>query len=862
MRDHDYSSASLFLAEYFGSTTTHNVEIRALPNERGAGRAAPLFTRDPADIEVHCQRWDAIGRALYFGIATRRIGVGSGTRENLAELTALWVDIDCLKLGLDKALVALALKTKLFMAPSLIIDSGYGIHAYWLLREALDIRLEAPGAANLEADILAALKQLAGIAAGDMAVCDLARIMRLPGTHNTKQGELRRCSVLEASWQRYEWQEVQEWLDWQKPVLEAPGGSASGSGRRPTERAESNAFLKYAATAGIKPPIDVGARLAAMEYLGVGDSGIHQTQLHVSASLVRHGHADEDIVALLMAATHEAVGLAGAHWNWQREEQNVRQMIRSAREKFGHAEPAEPASEPVADSELPEAEVINLGEQRRARGRPRKDPASPTARESLIAKCGEAVIAWWRDTYGQMAVIDALAYTYANGVWISWEKGDHHTLKCGVQGVLMAAQIDPKTQLLNAVYRYVLEHPSLNFATVAWDSHGVIVCQDGTLMPQADGTWKTVAHSPDHWATSRVEVRIADMRQGCPKWLEFLGSCFSDLELVECIKVISTLQEWFGAATVKRKPRELRKALWLHGESRTGKTRILEVLRLLCGEPSCALKLKGLGQQFGPSALLGKRAWIADDAVGSADEIDDAAYKVVVTGEAFTTDVKNAAHATARLDIPVAFSSNLLPRVKDQSDGVFNRSILLQMRVVRGEEETAGKPLIEDIVRVSELAGVFAWALDGWAVLKARGRFQPPVSMRDAATAFRDANNPAMAWARVALSVNPLSMVDRRDLYASFKAWFSAEYGEGQKTPSQKSLTIALSQALPVGQHVRDGYRMMTGVKMTEIGLRLRDDCPHAFGDNVGSGRPSSDVNQPAPLRSSAGMPAMPKACE
>src|SRR4030095_14629121 len=110
--------------------------------------------------------------------------------------------------------------------------SGYGIHAYWLLREALDIRLDLPGAAELEAGILAALKQLAGVVCGDVAVCDLARIMRLPATHNTKRGELVPCAVLppasEARWPRYEYSEILDWLHWRKAGFAAPprGGGA------------------------------------------------------------------------------------------------------------------------------------------------------------------------------------------------------------------------------------------------------------------------------------------------------------------------------------------------------------------------------------------------------------------------------------------------------------------------------------------------------------------------------------------------------------------------------------------------------------------------------------------------------------
>jgi hypothetical protein len=200
--------------------------------------------------------------------------------------------------------------------------------------------------------------------------------------------------------------------------------------------------------------------------------------------------------------------------------------------------------------------------------------------------------------------------------------------------------------------------------------------------------------------------------------------------------------------------------------------------------------------------------------------------------------------------MPVAFSSNALPRVKDQSDAVFNRSILIPMHVVRSEEETAGKPMIEDIVRTSEMASVFAWGLEGWTRLVQRGRFEQPESMRDAGDAFKDANNAALAWAKIGLAVDPFYMVDRRDLYASFKGWHITEYGTDARVPSQKILLNGLRDGLNVGHHTRTkhgGIRFLPGVRLTEEGLAFREDCPRSpGGGDPHSGCPLSQVNQPS----------------
>ena len=56
-----------------------------------------------------------------------------------------------------------------------------------------------------------------------------------------------------------------------------------------------------------------------MVYGGSGDSGIHATQLSVSASLLSRGHSEDEVVALLLEATARAAGELGERWNWQRE---------------------------------------------------------------------------------------------------------------------------------------------------------------------------------------------------------------------------------------------------------------------------------------------------------------------------------------------------------------------------------------------------------------------------------------------------------------------------------------------------------------------------------------------------------------
>jgi hypothetical protein len=75
-------------------------------------------------------------------------------------------------------------------------------------------------------------------------------------------------------------------------------------------------------------PVDVDARLAAMEWQGAGDSSIHLTQLHVTAALTSAGEPVTETVEKVLAATRAvAVGDPDhGKWNWGMERRELERM--------------------------------------------------------------------------------------------------------------------------------------------------------------------------------------------------------------------------------------------------------------------------------------------------------------------------------------------------------------------------------------------------------------------------------------------------------------------------------------------------------------------------------------------------------
>jgi hypothetical protein len=156
-----------------------------------------LEVRYLADGEKPVQRWyrprevpldklqagNQVGRNVYFGVGLRR--KRGGKKGDVLGIPALWADLDGKDFsgGKPEALAALD-RLPSDLSPSLVLDSGHGIHAYWLLEPT--VALNGSGETERVEGILRGLAQHLG---GDPAVADVARIMRLPGFLNVKDPE-------------------------------------------------------------------------------------------------------------------------------------------------------------------------------------------------------------------------------------------------------------------------------------------------------------------------------------------------------------------------------------------------------------------------------------------------------------------------------------------------------------------------------------------------------------------------------------------------------------------------------------------------------------------------------------------------
>jgi P4 family phage/plasmid primase-like protien len=839
-----------FIKSVFGSTSEAPVFVCSLPNEDAPpDKERKVSTRDLSDIVRFVAKWDRKGRSLYFCVGT--INGGHRNKESVAETVCLHADIDLKDISESRADVEKVL-TNLELPPSIVVFSGNGLHAYWLFKEA---------SIGERDRIESALKLLADLLAGDRAVTHPAALMRLPGSHNTKRDAWTDVEVLTLSERRYELDDLEEWLARSSPKIlrkERPRSQPS---------AEDNPFLKAAADLSFKPSIDVEKRLSLMMYMGGGDASIHSTQLAVSASLLNAGHEIEEVVDIIKAATQAAAGPYGANWNWRKEEKNIRTMCQTWRKKHPITSQSPPITTPAKPQPaMPSptsggqatAAVVNLAEARAAKTKPAKKKKEGAEATTVVA---DGVIEAIRQAGQDILLSEGEVWIYAQGIWHVMTPADQQWIMTLIQEGFETLNEPLKTTSLNASYKRICEHPKLYKREVEWADGGVVVCQNGVLNL---ATKQFGQHSPQHYARRKIGAGYKP-GENCPKFVSLLTSMFADRE--DATEFAQLIQAWAGAAlAIGQLSREERKALILVGPSRTGKTELSRIIRLLIGDPIATPSVAEISERFGLSSLYDAAAWIRDDAINEGDDLDPQRFKTIVTGEPIDIERKHKpAVSGVELALPVLLTTNSLPKARDKSDAIFNRSLVLEMTNIVSEQsahdmrQSLGVPKgssIGQFIFNNESAGILNWALEGLSNLVERGSYDIPESVRTAIQRFKDDNNPVGEWARTAIVKAPHGRVSRADIMCAYHGWQREQDGDEARAFGARAFFPRLRSAAPWTSEMQEhnGRRFITGLHLSDEGLQLWDSHvqgPQLKGGSKGNSLVKTDVNKMIPTAAS-----------
>lgn len=687
-------------------------------------------------------------------------------KEDVRDMAVLHVDIDPKK-GADApppaetraAAIAALEKAEHAPPPSIVIDSGGGVQAIWLLDEPLPIDGHVPAAEDAELYNQHLEEKLGGDRCHN-----LDRVLRLPGTINWKREhgrEPRMATLLEFhDDRRYPLGEF-------TPATPRKVSPTTGQARVQLE--------------GIPPPIDLETlpaavtnrtRMLIVQGCDPDDElrydSRSEVQFGVVCELVRAGCDDKMIAAVIL---DRSLGISAHTYGQRRPLEYAQRQIERARE-FAH------------DVDEYGRRILSFAAPFRTAQRLRAELFPHT-----IHTNGD----WLKYRDGAYVLVEAK----------TMQSNLYHILNDAVvldevkENVPVFKPFNPDPTKVRKVIEgleAVCHEEADAKAPPAWLGeegppplenislrNGVLHLPTGKLMPP----------TPDFFTRNALDLEYDPNAPEPVEWFTFLRSLWPDGPEPD------VLQEMFGYLLLP--DTSLQKIFLLVGPERCGKGTILKVLTSLIGKPNVAApSISELGKDFGLEPLIGKQlATITDMRLGKKADLGEIATNLLrISGEDdVSANRKGTTYWTGRLAVRFLILGNELPKFEENSPALARRFVpLILTESFFGRED---RGLIDRLL--PELPGILNWAIEGWKRLQERGHFLLPSASRAAVDAIQERSSPIAAFLAEMCELGPELSVEKDTLYS---AWLSWNERNGERNPGGKG---KLTQLLDTAGRIKPG---------------------------------------------------------
>jgi putative DNA primase/helicase len=315
-----------------------------------------------------------------------------------------------------------------------------------------------------------------------------------------------------------------------------------------------------------------------------------------------------------------------------------------------------------------------------------------------------------------------------------------------------------RSRILDAVYQARIRSAIPSGRTIN-DREKWVCLKNGMLNLR---TMELKPHKKDFYATHTLNVVFdPDANNKCKRWLVYLS------ETIRTLEAIAQAQEFAGYCLQRSTAYE--KCLLLVGPGSDGKSTFLKILRQLVGpENTTSVAFADLEDQFLRVSLHNKLLNISTEVGNKALESPN--FKAIVTGDPINAAYKHQDSFSFLPYCKLAFATNKLPRVLDNSDGFFRRLLPISFKRQFPEDDPARDPHLEEKL-IDELPGIFEWALVGLHRLWRQGRFTHCDETMAHLQGYRRLNNPVMAFVEDRCTIGDDRDAGKDDLYKDFKEY-------------------------------------------------------------------------------------------
>ncbi len=291
------------------------------------------------------------------------------------------------------------------------------------------------------------------------------------------------------------------------------------------------------------------------------------------------------------------------------------------------------------------------------------------------------------------------------------------------------------------------------------------------------------------------------------RWMECLNEWFKDDPLAYQKKY--NLQCFFGYLLMPHA--HYKKALLCYGPSNSGKSIIGKVMKEIVGlHQTCSLSVEDMGDPRKRAPIRAKMLNLITELNHNA-LIHDAGFKQLIsTEEPVTIEQKFKDPETYVPFCKHVILTNTLPAINDQSEGTFNRLLLIEFtRVI--EEAEQDDTLFEQLKE--EISGIINWALIGAEILfTSGGKFETIESSQNLLRDHIAGQNPVHLFKEEKL----ISIDDREQFITNdaFQEAFKNWYGKWMspvtlgRLAKQAGINIIVMKRFQKAVKILDGWRL------------------------------------------------------
>lgn len=266
-----------------------------------------------------------------------------------------------------------------------------------------------------------------------------------------------------------------------------------------------------------------------------------------------------------------------------------------------------------------------------------------------------------------------------------------------------------------------------------------------------------------------------DPTADCPRFEGYLADWLPDAQ------VRAVMQEYLGYCLIPNT--NFRKAMFLYGKGKNGKSMLIEFLQDFFGDYAAKLSYDGLFTRFGPASLKDKLVNIFDDTTIAFTK-ETSTAKNLIAGGAISAEFKGRDMFTFNNVARLIFSSQETPRTSDNTVAWYDRWFFIKFPNSFRASNKA-KTEIQNALR-EEKDGIFNWMIQGLIRLMANDEFSDSTKLEKYNADYRGQNDNVTQFIQHLCCHNEEAKVSINDLYRVYNVWVNNE----QLRPVSKKVFI------------------------------------------------------------------------